>query len=257
MNGAQDLGGMMGFGPVQPEAHEPVFHADWERRAFAITLASGFCGQWNIDMARSARESLSPAQYLASSYYEIWFEGLRRLLVARGMVGADELESGHALRASEPGISAVPRERVAAVLARGGPTERAAIAPARFALGQSVRTRNLNPSGHVRLPRYARDKVGTVVALHGSHVFPDTNARGEGESPQWLYTVAFSGQTLWGEHSTADSVRVDCWEPYLMAVETPEGPSGASADGAPRASPDGIPHERAEGASSARSGGST
>lgn len=222
MNGAQDLGGMMGFGPVLPEADEPVFHAEWERRAFAITVASGFCGRWNIDMARSARESLSPPQYLASSYYEIWFEGLRRLLTARGMVGADELETGRLLRAPLPGISAVPRERVAEILARGGPTERAVAAPARFRVGQSVRTRNLHPTGHTRLPRYARDKVGTVVALHGGHVFPDTNARGEGESPQWLYTVAFSGRTLWGELSSADSVRVDCWESYLMDADAPE-----------------------------------
>ena len=231
MNGAQDLGGMMGFGPVRAEADEPVFHAEWERRAFAITLASGFCGQWNIDMARSARESLPPAQYLASSYYEIWFEGLRRLLVARGMVGADELESGRPLHGSVPGIQAVPRDRVAAVLARGGPTERTAGAAARFTVGQSVRTRNLNPTGHTRLPRYARDKVGTVVALHGTHVFPDTHARGDGESPQWLYTVAFSGQALWGEQSSADSVRVDCWEPYLMAVDGPDEPQGVRLGG--------------------------
>ncbi len=231
MNGAQDLGGMMGFGPVQPEADEPVFHAEWERRAFAITLASGFCGQWNIDMARSARESLPPAQYLASSYYEIWFEGLRRLLVSRGMLGADELESGSPLHAALPGIRATPRDRVAAVLARGGPTERAAIAPARFAVGQSVRTRNLNPTGHTRLPRYARDKIGTVVALHGTHVFPDTNARGEGESPQWLYTVAFSGKALWGEQSSADSVRVDCWESYLIATDGTDVPAGARTGG--------------------------
>ena len=231
MNGAQDLGGMMGFGPVRAEADEPVFHAEWERRAFAITLASGFCGQWNIDMARSARESLPPAQYLASSYYEIWFEGLRRLLVARGLVGADELESAGPLRAPLPGIRAVPRDRVAAVLARGGPTARPATAPARFAPGQAVRTRNLNPTDHTRLPRYARDKVGTVVALHGAHVFPDSHARGDGESPQWLYTVAFSGRVLWGEHSTADSVRVDCWESYLVAADTPDGGQSAGEGG--------------------------
>lgn len=215
MNGAQDLGGMMGFGPMPLEADEPVFHSEWERRIFAMTLAAGFTGQWNIDMARSARESLPPPQYLASSYYEIWFEGLKRLLVARGLVSAAELAQGLALAPPTTGVVATPRERVAAVLARGGPTERSAPAPARFALGDAVRTLNLHPTGHTRLPRYVRDKPGTVVAIHGTHVFPDTNARGEGEHPQWLYTVAFSAATLWGAANSADSVRVDCWESYL------------------------------------------
>lgn len=215
MNGAQDLGGMMGFGPIRPDPDEAIFHDAWERRVFAMTLATGFTAQWNIDMARSARESLPPPQYLASTYYQIWFEGLQRLLVARGMASADEIAQGRSLQAPLPGITAVGPERVAAVLARGGPTEREAPAPARFAVGDRVLTRNLNPTGHVRLPRYVRGRVGTVVALHGAHVFPDTNARGEGEHPEWLYTVAFSGHELWGTQTTADSVRVDCWEPYL------------------------------------------
>ncbi|HPU52240.1 MAG TPA: nitrile hydratase subunit beta, partial [Burkholderiaceae bacterium] len=158
MNGAQDLGGMMGFGPVQPEPDEPVFHAEWERRVFALTVGTGFCGQWNIDMARSARESMPPPSYLNSSYYEIWFEGLRRLLVARDMVSEDEIDLVAPKHAARPGIQAVPRERVAAVLARGGPSERPATSPARFSLGQAVRTINLHPVGHTRLPRYARDK---------------------------------------------------------------------------------------------------
>jgi nitrile hydratase beta subunit len=226
MNGAQDLGGMMGFGPVPIEANEPVFHGEWERRVFAMTLAAGFTGQWNIDMARSARESLPPPQYLASSYYEIWFEGLKRLLIARGLVSAAELAQGQALAPAAAGVSATPRERVAVVLARGGPTERSAPAPARFGLGDAVRTLNLHPTSHTRLPRYARDKAGTVVAIHGTHVFPDTNARGEGEHPQWLYTVAFSAATLWGAAASADSVRIDCWESYLILAE--DGVGGAA-----------------------------
>ena len=86
MNGAQDLGGTMGHGPVNPELDEPVFHGDWERQVFALTLAMGFFGQWNIDKGRFARESLPPAQYLSSTYYQIWFAALCKLLVANGFV---------------------------------------------------------------------------------------------------------------------------------------------------------------------------
>lgn len=224
MNGPQDLGGAMGFGPVVPEVDEPVFHDDWERRSFAVTLAAGFLGRWNIDMARYARESLPPARYLASSYYEIWALGLEKLLVERGLAGADELAAGRALHPPTPGIRSVARESVGKILGRGGPTERSLAGQPRYTVGAHVRTRNLHPTGHIRLPRYARDKVGKVVALHGAHVFPDTNARGEGEQPQWLYTVAFEGSTLWGPHTTASSVRLDLWESYLDPAEPVSDP---------------------------------
>jgi nitrile hydratase beta subunit len=220
MNGPHDLGGAMGFGPVVPEPDEAVFHAAWEKRAFAITLAAGFLGRWNIDMARSARESLPPARYLASSYYEIWALALERLLVDRGLVGADEIAARRALRPPSPGVKAVPAGAVAAVLARGGPTERNVTQAPRFAVGDAVRALNMHPLGHVRLPRYVRGKLGKVIAVHEAHVFPDTNARGDGEHPQRLYTVAFSGAELWGPDTTAASVRVDCWESYLARAES-------------------------------------
>lgn len=236
MNGAQDLGGMMGFGPVRPGVDEPVFHAEWERRAFAITVAAGFTGRWNIDRARSARESLPPATYLASSYYEIWFEALKRLLVDEGMVAEDEIDAGRMSRPPRSGIRAVPAAEVPAVLARGGPSERDNAVPARFSIGDTVRTRVMHPAHHTRLPRYLRGKRGVVVARHGAHVFPDTNARGLGESPRWLYTVRFQGSEVWGADTTADSVCADCWEPYLEIdgpEPSPRGPA-ASDTGAAR-----------------------
>ena len=119
MNGAQDLGGMMGFGPVEPEADEPVFHSQWERRAFALTMAAGFTGQWNIDMSRSARESLPPAQYLSSSYYEIWFEGLKRLLVDRAMASEEEIAAGRSLAPAKTGPRVLAADSVREALARG------------------------------------------------------------------------------------------------------------------------------------------
>jgi nitrile hydratase subunit beta len=103
VNGAQDLGGMMGFGPIALEADEPWFHAEWERHAFGVTLAMGFTGTWNLDMTRHARESLPPAEYLAASYYEIWTKGLERLLVETGLVTPEELATGLRLCCTDQG----------------------------------------------------------------------------------------------------------------------------------------------------------
>jgi nitrile hydratase len=215
MNGAQDLGGMQGFGPVVPEANEPCFHAEWERRAFAVTLAMGATGAWNLDMSRAARESLPPAKYLSSSYYQIWLEGLQTLMVAKGLVSADELRDGRVASPPAPNVRVLTKDRVPAALAKGSSTERQASAPARFSAGDTVRTRTMNPATHTRLPRYCRGKRGTIISVRGAHVFPDTNALAQGEHPQWLYTVQFEAAELWGPDTTASSVCVDCWEPYL------------------------------------------
>jgi nitrile hydratase len=216
MNGAQDLGGMMGFGPIQIEQDEPWFHAEWERRAFGLTLAMGATGSWNIDMSRHARESLPPSEYLTSSYYEIWTKGVEKLVVAAGLVSDEELRLGKALAEPAPIKRVLKAEDVPAVLARGGPAERPLEQPARFAVGDRVRTLNMHPQGHTRLPRYARGRIGVVELVHGAHVFPDANAHGQGERPEWLYTVCFLGQELWGEQADPIlSVSIDAWESYL------------------------------------------
>jgi nitrile hydratase len=216
MNGAADMGGMMGFGPVQPEPEHVRFHADWEKRALALTLAMGATGQWNIDQSRSARESLPPPQYLAKSYYEIWIAGLEKLMAERGLVGADEIAAGHALHPAKPVARILTADKVAAVLAKGGPADRPSEAKARFAVGERVRAKNMHPQGHTRLPRYVRGHVGIVELVHGTHVFPDASAQGRGDEAQWLYTVRFNGRELWGEQGDPTlSVSVDAWESYL------------------------------------------
>ncbi|UCE32285.1 MAG: nitrile hydratase subunit beta [Burkholderiales bacterium] len=216
MNGAQDMGGMQGFGPVLSERDEPPFHAEWERRVFALTLAMAVPGQWNLDMARYARETLPPALYLSSGYYRIWYEALVRMMLQRGLLTPDEVADG--LQREPPPAGIGPRlaaGEVAALLARGGPAERAPRVPARFALGDRVRTRLMNPGTHTRLPRYARGKSGRIVRVHGVHVYPDASAQGLGEQPQWLYSVRFEAADLWGPDTTASCVHADCWEPYL------------------------------------------
>lgn len=220
MNGPQDLGGQMGFGPVAPEKDEPYFHADWEKRALGLTLAAGAMGHWNIDESRHARESLHPADYYSSSYYEIWTKALEALLKRYGFVTADELASGRATEEGTQPKRVLKAEDVPAALARGGPCDRPVESPPRFRPGDRVRTVNNHPSGHTRLPRYARDKTGTIEAAHGGYVFPDANAHGGGEAPQHLYTVVFDGPTLWGASSEPGlTVSIDAWESYLEPAE--------------------------------------
>jgi nitrile hydratase len=214
MNGVHDMGGLQGFGPVVPEADEPAFHAPWERRVFALTLAMGATGAWNLDQSRAARESLPPAQYLASSYYRIWLDGMQKLLLARGLVTEEELGDGRARTPPRAVARVLRADRVADVLARGSPTERPGTTSPRFSAGDAVRTRNVHPASHTRLPRYCRDKPGVIARVHGVHVFADTHAKGD-EAPQWLYSVRFDARALWGAATTAGAVSVDCWESYL------------------------------------------
>jgi nitrile hydratase len=209
-----DLGGRTGFGPVVPEPEGELFHAPWEPAVLALVLAMGATGSWNLDMSRAARETLPDYEHL--DYYRIWLAALERLLLARGQVQADELAAGRMLH---PPV-AVPRvlhgPQVAAALAAGTSTLRPATGAPRFALGDRVRTRAHPVPHHTRLPRYARGKCGTVVRLHGSHVFADAHAQGLGEQPQPLYTVVFEGRELWGEEAQPGlSVSVDAWESYL------------------------------------------
>jgi len=216
MNGAHDMGGMHGFGPVEPEPNEPVFHVDWEKRAFALTLAMAMPGEWNIDMSRFARENRDPAEYLALSYYQLWFAALETMLKERELVSDDEIVVGHSLLAAKPVKRTLSPDDVLKVLHRGGPTERATNTTAAFKPGDRVRTKNINPRTHTRLPRYVRGHVGTIDRVIGFHVFPDSNAQGLGENPQWLYTVCFDGRELWGPSGDpTSSVSVDAWESYL------------------------------------------
>ena len=216
MNGGQDLGGTHGHGPVEPEPNEPVFHAEWEKRAFALTLAMGMPGGWNIDQSRFARENRNPGEYLSMSYYQIWFAALETMLKERALVSDDEIDAGHAVGKPKPVKRVLSPDDVLKVLHRGGPTERETNTAARFKPGDAVRAKNINPHTHTRLPRYVRGHAGVIERVIGCHVFPDSNATGAGENPQWLYTVVFDGSELWGaDGDPTNKVSVDAWEPYL------------------------------------------
>ena len=226
MNGVHDMGGMHGMGPVEAEKDEPAFHEEWEGRVFAMTLAAGYLGRWNIDMSRSMREQMPAAEYLATTYYDHWLWALERLLDANGLVQPDETE--RRMRAPQPGqVPVLSQAELSPLLAadveatlRRAPTAQVddEVAP-RFRPGDRVRARNIHPTGHTRLPRYARGREGTIDRDHGVWVFPDTSAAGQGTRPQHVYSVRFAARELWGaEASARDAVYVDLWDDYMDPV---------------------------------------
>jgi|SRR5450631_630064 nitrile hydratase subunit beta len=219
MDGVHDMGGMDGFGRVDPEANEPVFHEGWEGRVLSMNRAMGASGLWNIDMGRYGIELLPPPVYLASSYYKRWFLRLERMLAQRGLIESDEVAAGRSLY---PGKT-LPRGMftVAAVerILKRGSFGRPTPATARFNPGDRVRAKNIHPATHTRLPRYVRGHVGVVERTHGAHVFPDSTVADKGEDPQWLYTVCFNSKELWGPGADPSvKVSIDAFEPYLEHV---------------------------------------
>jgi nitrile hydratase len=216
VNGIHDMGGMQDMGAIQYEKNEPVFHAAWEGRAFALNLAAGAWRKWNIDAGRHQIELLPPADYLRMSYYEKWTERLVQLLVNTGLVTREEIESGKPAPDSVKATPPLTAEKVSSILRSGAGAKRDVPAAARFRVGQQVRARNMHPAGHTRLPRYARGKSGTIHLDHGVYVFPDTNAHFQGEKPQHVYSVRFAARELWGDQaSPRDAVYVDLWDGHL------------------------------------------
>lgn len=218
MEGIHDLGGVEGFGPVEPEADEPAFHERWEARVFAVNAAARNARAWgNLDRFRHAIERIDPVAYLTHSYYGRWLGGLETMLVEAGVVSRAEIDGRVQSMGGEPGLVASrPSAHPDPVTSSRLPLTRSLERSPRFRVGERVKTRNRAVPGHTRLPRYARGKIGTVILHHGGWVYPDTNAHGQGENPQHLYTVAFDGETLWGEGCEAGvSVSVDLFEPYL------------------------------------------
>jgi nitrile hydratase subunit beta len=216
MNGVHDMGGMDGFGPVVPEQNEPVFHADWERRMYALANLAMRAAQINVDEFRHAIERIPPARYLASSYYERWLAAVETLLVERGVVTREELLAKES--------SSIDPALIANCVAARGPApvkEKPGAKPprARYAIGDRVHARNLNPSGHTRLPRYVRGKAGVVARDWGVFTFPDTNAHHAGTRPQHCYSVAFDARELWGKSAgSRERVYIDLWEDYLDLI---------------------------------------
>ena len=198
-----DLGGVDVPGAIVQEPEGEHFHAPWEPRVMAMVVAMGPTGMSNIDLNRSVRETLP--NYRDLSYYEIWLAALEKLATQKGVLG----------NSPPPPKQVLHAETALAVIKKGFPALRSTTAPARFSIGDRVRTAAAQPPHHTRLPGYARGKLGVIERVHGAHVFPDTNAQELGESPQWLYTAAFDARELWGEGAQRSRISVDAFEPYL------------------------------------------
>ncbi|MCB1747942.1 MAG: nitrile hydratase subunit beta [Gammaproteobacteria bacterium] len=216
MNGIHDLGGMHGFGRIEREGDEPVFHHDWEKRVMGLFLPLAARGLFNVDEFRHAIERMGAAAYLQTSYYEHWLHAFETLAVEKGAVTAEELRQARAVGPSHasPALAAAD---VPAALARGASARVDTEVKPKFKEGDMVVVKNMHPVGHTRLPRYVRDKLGCIDRDHGVFVFPDAAAHGKAEKPQHCYSVYFSAQELWGSRASRnDSVFVDLWDDYLV-----------------------------------------
>ena len=185
MNGVHDMGGSHGHGRVVVERDEPVYHQAWEGHVYAMMRGLLRQGLFNLDEFRHAQERLPPDQYLRSSYYERWLAALELLVGEKGTEARQEM---------------LPETRI----------------EQRFSTGERVRTKNMHPPGHTRLPRYARDKQGVVESVHGPFLLPDTNAHHLSCDWEPVYTVVFDSRQLWGEQAEEGlSVSIDLWQSYL------------------------------------------
>ncbi len=208
MDGVHDLGGVAGFGSVDREPDEPVFHHDWERGVLRCFFAVGGAGLINGGRFRHSIERMEPGHYLTSSYYEHWLTGLATLAVETGVVTRDELErrAGGSFPLSGPDRGVAPDP--------DGPDRRIA----RFGIGDRVRVREWHPPGHTRAPRFAQGKCGVIARLDGAFSVPDVEAHSERRRLEPTYSVRFTSEALWGEGCEPGVViHVDLWEGYLEA----------------------------------------
>ena len=217
MNGIHDIGGMDNIGPVNIEKDEPVFHDDWERKVYAMTLATMGAGIFVTDEVRYMTETIPPRDYLTFTYYEKWLYSLEQMMLQKNVVARDELDSG---RVTAPemaaGIEAASPERMQYGMNNRIPVFVDTDIPPKFKTGDEIIARNINPLHHTRIPRYIRGRRGVVGMHHGIFLLPDTNAHGGPDKPQHVYNVRFSARELWGEETPAnDSLYIDLFDDYM------------------------------------------
>jgi nitrile hydratase subunit beta len=229
MDGIHDTGGMTGYGPVQYQRDEPVFHYEWEGRTLSILTWMHLKGISWWDKSRFFREKMGNENYvneLRNSYYSHWLSAAERLLVAEKIITEQErrhrveeiLEGRYKER--KPSKEFDPAEIDKAIEEMHNPRSLVLSGPEpSYKVGDRVLVKNMNPSGHTRCPKYVRNRVGEIVASHGPQIYPESSSAGLGDDPRPLYTVAFSAKELWGDNGNPkDTVYVDLWEPYLTSA---------------------------------------
>lgn len=222
MNGIHDMGGMDNFGPVVAEENEPVFHDDWERTIFALTLAVFPAGYCKVDEMRRTTENIPPATYLQARYYEKWLYALEMIALEKDILTSEELEKGESIR-KEGGnlLPPVPPEMIEFAMTNPLPVNLDMDIPAKFKAGDQIIAKNMHPLHHTRIPRYIRGRRGVVVEDHGIFLLADTNAHDGPDKPQHVYTVRFMARELWGEDAAAkDSLCIDLHDDYMDHLAT-------------------------------------
>jgi nitrile hydratase beta subunit len=225
VNGAHDLGGSKGLGPVPVEASEGGFHEPWESRVVGAIIGAIAKGAFNVDEMRAHIEELHPIVYLDTPYFEKWLYALERGLVDGGVLSRDEIVERHQQIAEDPGAPLPKRqddelrESMRRLIEQGAPITRELDRAPAFARGDRVRTRVIrierNGEQHTRLPGYAQGKEGVIELVLPAMPLPDANVSGDGERPEYVYAVRFAARDLWPDADERSSVCADLWESYL------------------------------------------
>ncbi len=216
MNGVHDIAGMENLGPLNIEKNEPVFHEDWERMIYSITIALMASGYFKTDEVRSATEQMPPADYLQARYYEKWLFSIEKILIDRNVLTRQEIESGKSSRDDGFSLAPVPLDKLKYAMTNPIPASLDIDVAQKFNVGDKIITRNINPAHHTRIPRYIRGKRGVIEMHHGVFLLPDTNAHGGPDKPQNVYNVRFSAAELWGDDpSPNDYIYIDLFDDYM------------------------------------------
>lgn len=211
MDGIHDLGGKQGFGPVDRAHEDDPYHGDHDARAYGLAMSIRATRAYPIDWFRHVRELIEPTDYLTRPYFDQWLQTAMALAIDAGDVSLDEAMSGKSGGKAEP--APLRPSDVRRMVTTPVDFERPAT-PAAFATGDRVRTAAHGHSGHTRLPAYARNAIGTVMAHRGAHPLPDAEAFGE-DRAEPLYTIIFRASDLFPEVTNGDEITLDLWESYL------------------------------------------
>jgi nitrile hydratase len=219
MDGIHDLGGKLGYGPVDVNEPETPFHADYEGRSWAISRTARAPGI-TIDWWRHVRELVGEDDYLNRSYFDSWAQTNIASMIDTGLFTMEEFESGVSTTSPATDVEIqsckdVIEQNKTMAFRFDQPVD----TEPKFALTQSVVTSKEGHSGHTRLPEYARGKTGVIHSYRDAHIFPDESAKGN-EYAEHLYTVLFKATELWGDEANPnDVVTLELWESYLAASE--------------------------------------
>lgn len=226
MNGIHDMGGLHGFGKVEIEPNEPVFHSRWEGRVYALTQVLDTKGIYNLDEHRHEIELMDAAAYLTDGYYGRWLFAMESILTRKGIISRDEVDQRvHALETGKPSNPVGTNDRNWPLpddqkIAWGAWRKDVPVSP-KFQIGDRVTVKNHQPAGHTRLTHFVRNKTGVVTIVNAqAWVLPDTRAHNAGENLQPVYNVTFSSDEIWGDAAEPNvEIKVDLSEDYLERAE--------------------------------------